>query len=155
MLKILFVCHGNICRSPMAEFIMKKLVRERGLADRFEIASAAVSAEELGNAIYPPARRELAAHGVPFGDKRARQMRREDYERWDYLVCMDRGNLRAMQRIAGGDPEGKMDLLMHFAGQNREVDDPYYCGNFSAVYDQIEAGCRAMLAQLAENGGKN
>ena len=148
MIKILFVCHGNICRSPMAEFIMKELVREEKLEWKFEIASAATSAEELGNPVYPPAKRELAAHGISCKGKTARQMSKRDYAEWDYLVCMDNWNMRNMQRICGGDPDGKMAMLMSFAGRNEEVADPWYTGDFAGVYRQITEGCRAMLAQL-------
>ena len=148
MIKILFICHGNICRSPMAEFIMKELVRGEGLEWKFEIASAATSAEELGNPVYPPAKRELAAHGISCKGKTARQMTKRDYDQWDHLVCMDNWNMRNMLRICGGDPDGKMAMLMGFAGRNEEVDDPWYTGDFAGVYKQITEGCRAMLAQL-------
>ena len=147
-IKILFVCHGNICRSPMAEFIMKELVKEEKLEWKFEIASAATSAEELGNPVYPPAKRELAAHGISCKGKTARQMSKRDYAEWDYLVCMDSWNMRNMLRICGGDPDGKMSMLMSFAGRNEEVADPWYTGDFAGVYQQITEGCRAMLMQL-------
>lgn len=150
MIKILFVCHGNICRSPMAEFIMKELVKESKLEWKFEIASAATSAEELGNPVYPPAKRELAAHGISCKGKTARRMDKADYDKWDHLVCMDNWNLRNMLRITGGDPDGKMQLLMSFAGLDDEVADPWYTGDFAGVYKQIEQGCRAMLMQLGK-----
>ena len=146
--KILFVCLGNICRSPMAEFYMKDLVRREGCADRFEIASAATSNEERGNPVYPPARRKLMEHGIDPSGKTARQMTRADYEHYDLLICMDASNLRNMERICGGDPDGKMSMLMSFAGRNEEVADPWYTGDFAGVYRQITEGCRAMLAQL-------
>ena len=142
------VCHGNICRSPMAEFVMKDLVRQAGLEDRFEIASAATSFEEIGNPVYPPARRELAAHGISCAGKAARHMEKSDYRYYDYLVGMEPVNLRNMRRICGGDPEGKMSLLMSFTGSGEAIDDPWYTGRFSEVYRQIESGCRAMLASL-------
>lgn len=148
MIKILFICHGNICRSPMAEFIMKDLVREAGLEWKFEIASAATSAEELGNPVYPPARRELAAHGISCKGKTARQISRRDYEEWDYLIAMERYNIRNMQRIIGGDPKGKVSLLMQHAGRNEDIEDPWYSGKFSKVYDQIREGCEALLEEL-------
>jgi protein-tyrosine phosphatase len=148
MHKILFVCLGNICRSPMAEFYMKDLVRREGCADRFEIASAATSNEERGNPVYPPARRKLMEHGIDPSGKTARQMTRADYEHYDLLICMDASNLRNMERICGGDPDGKMSMLMSFAGRNEEVADPWYTGDFAGVYQQITEGCRAMLAQL-------
>ncbi|MGM9606667.1 MAG: low molecular weight protein-tyrosine-phosphatase [Oscillospiraceae bacterium] len=115
MIKILFVCHGNICRSPMAEFVMKDLVQKAGLAGEFRIESAATSTEEIGNPVYPPARRKLAEHGIGCAGKTARQMRKEDYGRFDYLIGMDSANLRNMRRICGGDPEGKMSLLLTWA----------------------------------------
>ena len=148
MIRILFVCHGNICRSPMAEFIMKDMVKKAGLEWKFEIASAATSAEELGNPVYPPAKRELAAHGIGCKGKTARRMSRADYDEWDHIVCMDNWNMRNMLRITGGDPEGKMQLLMSFANLADEVADPWYTGDFSGVYRQIEQGCAAMLAKL-------
>ena len=150
MIKVLFVCHGNICRSPMAEFIMKKLVHEERLDWKFEIASAATSCEELGNPVYPPAKRELAAHGISCKGKTARRMTGSDYDEWDYLVCMDNMNMRNMLRITGGDPDGKMSMLMSFAGRDEEVADPWWTGDFSGVYKQIEQGCIAMLNRLKE-----
>lgn len=147
MIKILFVCHGNICRSPMAEFIMKDMVKKAGLEDRFEIASAATSAEEIGNPVYPPAKRELAAHGIGCKGKTARQICRADYDRWDLLIGMENYNIRNMLRVFGSDPESKIRLLLSFAGSGAEIDDPWYTGRFSEVYAQIETGCRALLEQ--------
>ena len=148
MIKILFVCHGNICRSPMAEYVMKHLVRDAGLEDRFEVASAATSREEIGNPVYPPARSELARHGIGCKGHAARQMTRADYDYYDWLVGMEPYNLRNMLRITGGDPENKIRTLMSFAGSDEPIDDPWYTGRFAEVYDQIERGCRAMLEQL-------
>ena len=148
VVKILFICHGNICRSPMAEFIMKDLVREAGLEWKFEIASAATSAEELGNPVYPPARRELAAHGISCKGKTARQLSRRDYAEWDHLIAMERYNIRNMQRIIGEDPENKVSLLMQHAGRDEDIEDPWYSGKFSKVYDQIREGCEALLEEL-------
>ena len=147
-IKILFLCHGNICRSPMAEYVMKDLARKAGLEDRFQIDSAATSYEEIGNPVYPPARRELERHGIGCRGHAARHMEREDYAKYDWLVGMEPVNLRNMQRICGGDPQGKMRLLMSFAGSGEAIDDPWYTGRFGEVYCQIEAGCRAMLAAL-------
>lgn len=147
MIKILFICHGNICRSPMAEFIMKDLVKRAGLQARYEIASAATSAEEFGNPVYPPARRELAAHGISCKGKTARQVVRRDYDEWDYLIVMERYNLRNLQRILPDDPEGKVSLLMQHAGRDEDIEDPWYSGNFAKVYRQIEEGCRALLEE--------
>ena len=148
MIRILFVCHGNICRSPMAAYVMKDLVRKAGLADRFEIASAATSYEEIGNPVYPPARRELQRHGIGCAGHAARHLERTDYDRYDWLVGMEAVNLRNMRRICGGDPDAKMALLLSFAGSDAEIDDPWYTGRFEEVYCQIETGCRAMLDLL-------
>ena len=145
--RILFICHGNICRSPMAEFIMKELVRKEGLEDRYEIASAATSAEELGNPVYPPARRELASHGISCKGKTARQITRRDYDDYDYLIAMEQYNLRNIRRIIPEDPEGKITLLMAHAGTGEDIEDLWYTGNFSGVYRQIERGCAALLQE--------
>ena len=148
MIKILFVCHGNICRSPMAEFVMKDLVKKAGVADRFEIASAGVSQEEEGNPVYPPVRRILAQNGIPCGNRAARQMTKADYGYYDYLVCMDSSNLRYLDRIIGNDPEGKVSLLLEHAGSNRSVTDPYYSGDFNATWEDVQSGCIALLNEL-------
>ena len=153
MIKILFVCHGNICRSPMAEFVMKDMVDKAGLASRFLIESAATSAEELGNPVYPPARRKLAEHGIGCAGKTARQLRHSDYEKYDLLIGMDQANLRNMQRICGGDADGKLHLLLDFAGRPGEVADPWYTGDFDATWRDVEDGCRGLLAYLTESGG--
>lgn len=152
MIKILMVCHGNICRSPMAEYIMRDMVEKAGLGARFEIASAATSFEEIGNPVYPPARRELARHGIRCDGHAARHMERSDYDYYDYIVGMDDYNMRNMRHICGGDPAGKLYKLMSFTGSNEIVDDPWYTGEFEHVYHQIHAGCAAMLKQLT---GKN
>ncbi len=148
MINILFVCLGNICRSPMAEFVMKDLVQKAGLADRFYIESAAVSAEELGNPVYPPARRELAAHGISCTGKTARVMTCADYERFDLLVCMDSQNLRWMQRICGGDPLGKMSRLLDHTNRPGDVADPWYTGDFSATWQDVLSGCTALMEKF-------
>ena len=150
MVKILFICHGNICRSPMAEFVMKALVEEAGLGGEFEIASAATSREEIGNGVYPPARRKLAEHGIGCAGHAARQLRREDYDRYDYLVGMDSANLRNMRRICGGDPEGKLSLLLDWTGHPGDVADPWYTGDFEATWRDVFAGCQALLAHLTK-----
>lgn len=144
---VLFICHGNICRSPMAEFVMRDMVEKAGLGDRISVASAATSNEEIGNPVYPPARRELAKHGLSCAGKTARRMTREDYGEYDYIVYMERYNLRNLLRIAD-DPEGKMRPLMSFAGSDEDIDDPWYTGDFAGVYKQIERGCRGLLEQL-------
>ena len=148
MTKILFVCHGNICRSPMAEFIMKDLVRKAGVADRFHIGSAATSREELGNPVYPPARRKLAEHGIACAGHAARQLTAQDYENYDLLIGMDRENLRNMRRICGGDPDGKLSLLLDHTGRSRDVADPWYTGDFEATWQDVLAGCQALLAEI-------
>ena len=146
MKNILFVCHGNICRSPMAEFILKALVKAKGLESRYHIESAAVSTEEIGNPIYPPARRCLSQHGVAFDpEKRARQVTPADYERFDLLICMDASNLRWIRRIIPEDPEGKIRLMMSFAGSSRDVADPWYTGDFEQTFQDVLQACEAML----------
>ena len=148
MIKILFVCHGNICRSPMAEFVMKDLVRKAGLESQFHIASAATSAEEIGNPVYPPARRKLAEHGINCSGKTARQLTRADYDRYDLLIGMDNANLRNMRRICGGDSDGKIRLLLEFTGRSGEVADPWYTGDFETTWRDVLEGCSGLLSHL-------
>ena len=148
MKRVLFICHGNICRSPMGEFILKEMVKDQPGA--FEIASAAVSREELGNPVYPPARRELALHGIACQGKTARQVTRKDYETYDALLCMDHSNVRNLLRIIGSDPQGKVHLLMDYTDTPGEVSDPWYTGDFSRAYADIEKGCRGYLASLKD-----
>ena len=147
-IRVLFICWGNICRSPMAEFILKDMVRKRGIADDFVIESAAHSTEEIGNPVYPPAKRELALHGISCAGKTARQIRRDEYDKWDYIIAMEKLNLRYIDRILGGDPEHKVHLLMDFTGHPEDIDDPWYTGDFSGVYDQIQKGCEGLLLKL-------
>ena len=147
-MRILFVCHGNICRSPMAEFVMKKLVADAGREDEFEIASAATSTEEIGNPVYPPARRKLAEHGISCAGKTARQLRRGDYDHYDLLIGMDRYNLRNMERMCGGDPDGKIHLLLDYTDHPRDVADPWYTDDFDATWRDCVEGCTALLATL-------
>ena len=151
MIKILFICHGNICRSPMAEFVMKDLVRSEGLGDRFDIASAATSTEELGRPVYPPARKIMAEHGISCSGKTARQLRREDYGRYDYLIGMDNSNMRGMHRICGGDPQGKMSLLLDHTPRPGEVADPWYYGNFEQTWEDVNLGCRCLLEEIKKD----
>ena len=148
MIKILFVCHGNICRSPMAEFVMKDLVKKAGLESEIKIVSAATSTEEIGNRVYPPARRKLAEHGIGCEGKTARQMTRRDYQEYDLLVGMDSANLRNMRRICGGDPEGKISLLLDHTNRPADVADPWYTGDFEATWQDVLAGCTALLQKI-------
>ena len=149
MTNILFICHGNICRSPMAEFVMKDLVKKAGLENRFHIESAATSTEEIGNPVYPPAQRKLAEHGIDCTGKTARQLRNSDYDRFDLLIGMDRANLRNMHRICGGDPGGKLHLLMDYTDHPGDVADPWYTGDFEATWQDVLAGGRSLLAKLS------
>ena len=148
--RILFVCHGNICRSPMAEFVMKDLVRKAGLEDDFVIESAATSTEEIGNCVYPPARRKLAEHGIGCQGKMARQMTRSDYDRYDLLIGMDTWNIRNMQTICGGDPEGKIVMLMDFTQRPGNVADPWYTGNFEVTWRDVLEGSQGLLRRLTK-----
>lgn len=148
MINLLFICHGNICRSPMAEFIMKDLLQKAGMADRVYVASAATSTEEIGNPVYPPARRELAKHGICCDGKTARQMTRQDYDTFDYLIAMDRNNLRNMQRFVDNDPQGKVSLLLSHTSRPGDVADPWYTGDFTATWNDILLGCQALLREL-------
>ena len=152
MVKILFVCLGNICRSPMAEFAMKDLVRKEGLAAQFEIASAATSTEELGNPVYPPARRKLAEQGISCDGKTARQITKADYAYYDYIIGMDHSNMRNMQRAFDGDPAGKLSLLLDYTDRPGQVADPWYTGNFDATWQDVSEGCRGLLTLLQEQG---
>ena len=148
MIKVLFVCHGNICRSAMAECVMTMLIRQRGLESRFSADSAATSREELGNPIYPPARRKLAEKGVPVLPHRARQMTAADYAQYDLLIGMDDANLRNMTRIAGGDPDGKIRRLMDYTRRPGQVADPWYTGDFESTWRDVSEGCAALLDAL-------
>ena len=148
MLKILFVCHGNICRSPMAEFVMKNLVEEKGLSDRFEIASAETSTEALGESVYPPARRKLDEHGISCSGKTSRRMTKNDYSYYDFIIAMDRNNLRNMVRFVGNDPLNKVSLLMDYSDTPKDVADPWYTGDFNQTWKDINAGCEGLLKRL-------
>lgn len=150
MTSILFICHGNICRSPMAEFVMKDLVEKAGLEGEFDIASAATSTEEIGNSVYPPARRKLAEHGIDCAGKRARQMTAGDYTRYDHLVAMDDANLRNAVRICGGDPAGKIRRLLDFTDRPGQVADPWYTGDFEATWRDVLEGCQGLLAAVGQ-----
>ena len=148
MIKILFVCHGNICRSPMAEFIMKKFVKDAGREQEFEIASAATSTEEIGNPVYPPAKRILAEHGISCHGKTAIQMKHSDYDYYDILIGMDDANIRNMIRISGGDPQKKIHLMMSYVGQTKSVADPWYTDDFQATWDDVTVACQALLNSI-------
>ena len=149
MHKILFVCHGNICRSPMAEYVMKRLVEEAGLAGEFEIASAATSTEEIGNGVYPPARRKLAEHGIACEGHAARQITRSDYRHYDRIVVMDAANRRNLAYVVGPDEAHKVSMLLDYAGRpGQEVADPWYTGDFEATWRDVLAGCKGLLKEL-------
>ena len=152
MIKILFICHGNICRSPMAEFIFKNLVYEKGLSDEFEIASAATSREEIGNDMHPGAKRKLKQEGIPFCRREARQITDEDYQYYDYIIAMERFNLTNLRRVIGQDTENKVRLLLSFANSGADIADPWYTGNFDRTYDDIMEGCEGFLKYLMERG---
>ena len=146
--RILFVCHGNICRSAMAEYVMKDMLKKRGMSERFYVESAATSTEELGNPVYSPARRLLVARGIECDGHRARQITRADYGRFDLLIGMDERNIRNMKRAFGGDPEGKIHLLSEYAHFDGEVEDPWFTGRFERVYEQIVDGVEGILHVL-------
>lgn len=156
MIKILFICHGNICRSPMAEFILKDMVTKQGIADQFEIASAATSTEEIwngvGNPVYPPAKAELAKHGISCEGKRAVQLKKSDYDEYDYLIGMDDMNIRNMERMTGHKRSEKMRLLLEYAGSSAGIRDPWYSNRFDETYNDVVTGCTAFLEYLRKEG---
>lgn len=156
MTKIMFVCHGNICRSPMAEFVLKDLLKKKNLQDKYLVQSSATSTEEIwgdiGNPVYPPAREELKKHGIDCSGKHAVQVTRDDYQKYDLLVVMDSNNVRNLTRIIGSDPEGKVHKLLSFAGRSDDVSDPWYTRDFATCYNDIFEGCEALLKKL--EGGK-
>lgn len=150
MTKILFICHGNICRSPMAEFVMRDMVNKAGLSDKFEIASAATSTEEIGNSIYPPVKRLLEDNGISCNGKTARQLTKKDYNYYDLLIGMDSANYRNINRICSGDKQNKIHLLMDFTDSPHDVADPWYTRNFDATWNDVNEGCKALLYKLTQ-----
>ncbi len=154
MTKIMFICHGNICRSPMAEFIFRDLANKNGVGDKFSVSSCATSTEEIwngvGNPVYPPARAELQKHGISCDGKRAVQLKKSDYNEYDLLVCMDSQNVRNAMRILGSDPQNKVCKLMDFTDQKGDVADPWYSGNFTVAYNDICEGSKALIEKLME-----
>ena len=144
----MFVCHGNICRSPMAEFVMKKIVKDNNMEDMFYIESSATSAEEIGNPVYPPARKILAEHGITCNGKFARQMTFADYQNFDCIIAMDYNNLRNIDRIIGSDTDNKVHLLMYYTGRERSVSDPWYTRDFQTAYNDISEGCNALFSYI-------
>ncbi|MCR4692295.1 MAG: low molecular weight phosphotyrosine protein phosphatase [Firmicutes bacterium] len=148
MIKILFVCHGNICRSPMAEFVMKDMVKRKGLAEQVEISSAATSTEEIGNPVYLPARRTLSEHGIYCDGKTARRMTKGDYDYYDYIIAMDKNNIRNIERIVGEDKDHKISLLLSYSGIDRDISDPWYTGNFDATWNDVVKGCKGLLEHI-------
>ena len=151
MKKILFVCHGNICRSPMAEFVMKHLVREVGLADEIIVETKALHRDELGSDTHRGTREVLRAHGIPFSKRSATLMTAADYAAYDCIIGMDTENMRDLDRLTGGDPDGKVHRLLSYTGEERDVADPWYTGNFDVTYRDVDAGCRALLRTLMQD----
>ena len=153
MIKVLFICHGNICRSPMAQFVFEDMVRRRGLEACFEVDSAATSREEIGNGVHRGTLRKLMQVGVPVHAHYARQITREDYRYYDYIIVMERYNLSNLRRVIGEDDEHKVYMLLSFAGSDEDIADPWYTGNFDEAYDDIDRGCRALLDMLIKERG--
>ena len=153
MKKIMFVCHGNICRSPMAEFVMKKMVADRGLENQFVICSSATSTEEIGNDIHPSTRRALDKNGVPYSRREAVQLDRRDYEKYDLFIGMDSANVRNMHRIFGSDPDGKIKKLLDYTNRPGDVADPWYTGDFSATWRDVNEGCEGLISIIKRNEG--
>ncbi len=151
MTRILFVCHGNICRSPMAEYVMKDLVARACYSDQFYIASAATSTEEIGNHIHHGTRRKMYEVGIPTDNRVAVQMKKSDYDKYDYLIGMDSWNRKNILRILGSDPEGKVSLLLEHAGRDGDIADPWYTGNFDETYRDVKEGCEALLREIMKN----
>lgn len=155
MIKVLFVCHGNICRSPMAEFILKDMVKKADIDKDFEICSAATSTEEIGNPVYPPAKAKLAEHGISCRGKTAVQMTKADYDYYDYIIAMDRNNLRNMKKLVSDDEKKKVSLMMDYTKRRGDVADPWYTGDFDAAWKDICEGCKSFLEMVLSEQCKN
>lgn len=153
MVKVLFVCLGNICRSPMAEYVFRDMVNKKGLSGKFFIASAATSSEEVGNGVHRGTRNKLKEVGIDASSKRAVQLRKDDYSRYDYIIGMERSNISSMERIFGGDPEGKVIRLLDLASRPRDIADPWYTGDFEKTYEDIYEGCMILLSSISEREG--
>lgn len=151
MIKILFVCHGNICRSPMAEFVFKDMVKKKGLADRIYVASAATSREEIGNPVHRGTKNKLSKYGISTAGKYAVQMTGKDYREYDYIIGMDGYNLRNMERMTGGDPLHKLSLLLDYTDRPGSIADPWYTGNFDETYTDVVEGCNGLLRHICRN----
>lgn len=154
MIKIIFICHGNICRSPMAEFVFKNMVKEKGMSDKFYIASCATSTEEIGNSVYPPARRNLIEHNISCEGKHSVQLRKEDYNKYDYLVAMDERNIRNIFKIIKEDPKKKVYKLLDFTNISKDIADPWYSGDFDTTYNEIYEGCKGLLNHIINSEKK-
>ncbi len=148
MTNVMFICHGNICRSPMAEFVFKNLIAQRGCADEFVVKSSATSTEEIGHPVYPPAKAELARHGIACDGKVAVQLTRADYTQYDYFICMDTRNRRNALAIFGGDPDGKVSMMLDYTDRGGDVADPWYTGDFTVTYRDVVDGCEGLLAAI-------
>lgn len=153
MIRVLFVCHGNICRSPMAEFVLRDMVQKQGLGDQFHIASAATSSEETGNPVHPGTTRKLRELGISTAGKYAVQMTKKDYKNYDHIIAMETRNIRNIHRIIGADPEHKVQRLLDFSDSPRDIADPWYTGNFERTYDDVREGCEALLTYILERDG--
>lgn len=151
MIKVMFVCHGNICRSPMAEFVFKDMVKKKGLADKFYIASAATSMEEIGNPVHYGTRNKLRQYNISTSGKYAVRLERSDYKKYDYLIGMEQVNVRNTLRILGDDPEGKVCRLLDFSDRPRDIADPWYTGNFDLTYDDVLEGCEGLLEHILKS----